>query len=161
MYCVHATVHCFILLLCVLSLNSAVSNASIQGRRNRSGWSGQTFFSAWLGNGRLFYLSNGKDRQIINRACLINSAVQPCIPTSFGQVDLAETGEKGNGCQEGYKCGIGRRSCKPTLSCKIIQRLVTGLLKTGCSFELYNILGQHTVKVCLSRVWQDLPGLCI
>ena len=25
------------------------------------------FFSAWLGNGRLSYLSNGKDRQIITR----------------------------------------------------------------------------------------------
>ena len=58
-----------------------------------------------------------------------------------GQVDLAETdengnenergneNEKGNGRQEGSKCGIGRRSCKPTFLCKIawcIQRLVTG-----------------------------------
>ena len=51
-----------------------------------------------------------------------------------GQVDLAETdenenenenergneNEKGNGRQESYRCGIGRRSCKPTLSCKIV-----------------------------------------
>ena len=32
------------------------------------------FFSAWLGNGRSFYLSHGKDRkdrQIITRACLV------------------------------------------------------------------------------------------
>ena len=42
-----------------------------------------------------------------------------------GQVDLAETdgkgneNEKGNGHQEGYKCGVGRRPCEPTLSCKI------------------------------------------
>ena len=56
-----------------------------------------------------------------------------------GQVDLAETdengnenereneNEKGNGRQEGYKFGIGRRPYKPTLSCKIvwcIQRLI-------------------------------------
>ena len=47
-------------------------------------------------------------------------------------VDLAETdenenenergneNEKGNGRQESYRCGIGRRSCKPTSSCKIV-----------------------------------------
>ena len=40
------------------------------------------------------------------------------ISHSVGQVDLAETdengneNEKGNGRQEGYKCGIGRRHCK-------------------------------------------------
>ena len=51
----------------------------MQGRRNRPGWSGQnrpTFFSARLGNGCLFYLSHGKDRQIIHRACLISSATR-------------------------------------------------------------------------------------
>ena len=80
----------------------------------------------------------------------------------LGQVDLAETdengnenergneNEKGNGRQEGSKCGIGRRSCKPTLLCKI-----------DASYINY-IVGQHMLKVCLSGVWQDLasfPGL--
>ena len=57
------------------------------------------------------------------------------LADKLGQVNLAETdengneNEKGNGRQEGYKCGIGQRPCKPTLSCKIvwcILRLVTG-----------------------------------
>ena len=46
-----------------------------------------------------------------------------------GQVETDENGnenerenenEKGNGRQEGYKFGIGRRPYKPTLSCKIV-----------------------------------------
>ena len=74
-----------------------------------------------------------------------------------GQVDLAETdenenenergneNEKGNGRQESYGCGIGRRSCKPTLSCKIvwcIQRLITGSRQAAhLSYIILNILG--------------------
>ena len=94
-----------------------------------------------------------------------------------GQVDLAETdengnenergneNEKGNGRQEGSKCGIGRRSCKPTLLCKIvwcIQRLVTGSRQAAHASYINYIVGQHMLKVCLSGVWQDLasfPGL--
>ena len=53
------------------------------------------------------------------------------MPT-HGQVDLTEMdengnenereneNEKGNGRQEGYKFGIGRRPYKPTLSCKMV-----------------------------------------
>ena len=57
-------------------------HCKFQGRHNRSGWSGQnriTFFNAWLGNGRLFYLSHGKDRQIINRAYLIVQSAHQLI----------------------------------------------------------------------------------
>ena len=83
-------------------------------------------------------------------------------------MDLAETdengnenergneNEKGSGRQEGYKCGIGRRPCKATL-CRDLSQA------QGRPAELYNILGQHTLKgfQCQSRVQQDLPGLCI
>ena len=85
-------------------------------------------------------------------------------------MDLAETdengnenergneNEKGNGRQEGCKCGIGRRSCKLMLDSEVHPETYHRL-KTGCSFELYNyILGQHTQKICLSGVWQDLSG---
>ena len=41
--------------------------------------------------------------------------------------------EKGNGRQEGYKIMWYRST---TLSALLVQRLVT-----GCSFELYNIVG--------------------
>ena len=68
-------------------------------------------------------------------------------------MDLAETDENGNenerenehgneneignGRQEGYKCGIGRRPCQLYhVSPETCHRL-----KTGCSFELYNIMG--------------------
>ena len=85
-------------------------------------------------------------------------------------MDLAETdengneNEKGNGRQEGSKCGIGRQSCKPTLLCKIvwcIQRLVTGSRQAAHASYINYIVGQHILKVCLSGVWQDLSGLCI
>ena len=94
-------------------------------------------------------------------------------------MDLAETdengnenergneNEKGNGRQEGSKYGIGRRSCKPTLLCKIvwcIQRLVTGSRQAAHASYINYIVGQHIImlKVCLSGVWHDLavfPGL--
>ena len=83
-----------------------------------------------------------------------------------GQVDLAETdenenerrneNEKGNGCQEDYKCGIGPRPCKLMIMRardSVVHPETYHRLKTGCSFELYNILGQHTQKICLSGVW--------
>ena len=62
-------------------------------------------------------------------------------------MDLAETdenengneNEKGNGRQESYRCGIGRRSCKPTFIVQdsVVHPETCHRLKTGCSFELY------------------------
>ena len=89
-------------------------------------------------------------------------------------MDLAETdenenenergneNEKGNGRQEGYKCGIGPRPCKlMIMRDSVVHPETYHRLKTaGCSFKLYNILGQHTQKICLSGVWQDLSSLC-
>ena len=73
-----------------------------------------------------------------------------------GQVDLAETdenenergneNEKGNGRQDGYKCGIGRRPCKLMRDSVVHPETKYHRLKTGCSLELYNFLGQHTQK---------------
>ena len=80
-----------------------------------------------------------------------------------GQVDLAETdengnenergneNEKGNGRQEGSKCGIGRRSCKPTLLCKIawcIQRLVTGSRQAAHASYINYIRAWANILLC-------------
>ena len=72
------------------------------------------------------------------------------LTPSNGQVDLAETdeNEKGNGRQERYKCGIGPRPCKlMIMRDSVVHPETYHRLKTGCSFELYNILGQHTEKL--------------
>ena len=48
-----------------ITVAATVTMFTVQGRRNRSGWSGQnrtTFFSSWLGNDRLSSQSHGKDR---------------------------------------------------------------------------------------------------
>ena len=70
-----------------------------------------------------------------------------------------KTKKETHGRQEGYKCGIGRRPCKATWIVWCIQRLITH--SREAAYSSYNILGQHTLNVCLSGVWQDLSGLCI
>ena len=68
----------------------------------------------------------------IARDCVLRWSYNIRLCIKCGQVDLTETdengnenereneNEKGNGRQEGYKFGIGRRPYKPTLSRKIV-----------------------------------------
>ena len=57
-----------------------------------------------------------------------------------GQVDLAETdengneNEKGNGRQEGYKCGVGRRPCNIIMQDSVVHPETCHRLKAVCSF---------------------------
>ena len=98
-----------------------------------------------------------KNRLCMPLASLEAPWIAPAPAQQAGQVDLAETdknenergneNEKGNGRQEGYKCGIRPRPCKfMIMRDSVVHPETYHRLKTGCSFELYNILGQHTQK---------------
>ena len=87
-----------------------------------------TFFSVWFGNGHLFYLSHGKDRQIINRACLIkcnqvnsSSTELPKVFVYFGPGSTVFKAYKWRDClnHEGAFYYISKVLYNPKVVCKI------------------------------------------